>query len=269
VFGLSRLGARIRAPITFPFENAGHGYDAFGFDPRALALGVGLSRPIYDHYFRVKSHGAGYIPARGPCILAANHSGLLPIDAAMIMVDVIRHAYVPRAPRPIGDLFIPFLPWVGTAMARMGMVSGTRANFRHLLENDELVLVFPEGTEGIGKGFSKRYQLQAWRVGHAELAIRHRAPIVPVAVIGAEEAWPQLGRIDRFHWFGAPFLPVPVTPIPLPVRLDIHYGEPIFLDRTWSPDQADDPAAVRDAAARVRAAVEQLISAGRRARQGS
>lgn len=249
------------------FDDAGHGYDAFGFNPDALDMGVRIASPIYDHYFRVQSQGLERLPESGACILAANHSGLLPIDAAMIIVDVVRHAEPPRVPRAIGDLFIPFMPWVGTALSRMGMVSGTLANVRRLLERGELLLVFPEGTGGIGKGFGKRYQLQTWRVGHAELAIRHRAPVVPVAVIGAEEAWPQVGRLDRFHPFGAPFLPIPLTPIPLPVKLQILYGEPIPLHERWAPELADDPSVVREAAEIVRCEVESLIRTGRQRRK--
>jgi 1-acyl-sn-glycerol-3-phosphate acyltransferase len=248
------------------FDDAGHGYDAFGFHPEALAAGMRLAAPLYDHYFRVQSDGVEGLPENGPCILAANHSGLLPIDAVMIVVDVARHTHSQRVPRAIGDLFIPLMPWIGTAMSRMGMVSGTAANVRRLLERGELLLIFPEGTGGIGKGFRKRYQLQTWRVGHAELAIRHRAPVVPVAVIGAEEAWPQVGRLDRIHPFGAPFLPIPLTPFPLPMRLGISYGRPLALHERWSPDRADDPAVAQEAGAIVRGEVDALICAGRRRR---
>ncbi len=252
--------------LALRFDDAGHGYDVFGFDPRALALAIGATRPIYDGYFRVKSHDVAHIPQTGACILAANHSGLLPIDAAMVVVDVVRQTDPPRVPRAIGDLFIPFMPWIGTVFARMGMVNGTRANFRFLLEHGELVLVFPEGTRGIGKGFRKRYQLQSWSVGHAELAIRHRAPVVPVAVIGAEEAWPQIGRINGFHLFGAPFLPIPATPLPMPLRIHIHYGEPIALHERW--DEPDDPEVVRWAAELVRGEVESLIRRALALRKG-
>jgi 1-acyl-sn-glycerol-3-phosphate acyltransferase len=150
----------------------------------------------------------------------------------------------------------------------MGMVGGARNNFRHLLECGELPLVFPEGVPGMKKGFRRRYQLQTWRVGHVELAIRHRVPIVPTAVIGAEEAWPLLARIDSFHWFGAPFLPIPLVPLPLPVRCHVHYGEPIALHERFTPAAADDPDAVGAAAEAVKQAVAALIDHGRREHKG-
>jgi 1-acyl-sn-glycerol-3-phosphate acyltransferase len=128
--------------------------------------------------------------------------------------------------------------------------------------------VFPEGVPGIGKPFSKRYQLQEWRVGHVELGIRHGAPIVPVAVIGAEEQMPQLGRLEGLNLFGAPYLPIPATPVPLPVRYRIYYGPPVDIPARYPREAADDPHRVADAAAEVRDAVQDLIERGLRERDG-
>ncbi len=248
------------------FNDAGHGFDVLGFDPTAFSTALGVLRFAYERYFRVVSYGAEHLPKTGAAILAANHGGLLPIDGAMIVADVARRTSPPRVARVIGDIFIPLLPWVGTTFSRLGVVAGSAGNFRHLLETGELVLVFPEGVPGIGKGFRKRYELQDWRVGHAELALRHRVPVIPVAVVGAEEAWPGIGRIDSFHAFGAPFLPIPATPLPLPVRLHLHYGEPLLLSERFG--DADDPTAVRDAARVVKESVQTLISRGLAQREG-
>ena len=86
--------------------------------------------------------------------------------------------------------FVPALPFIGTIFARGGMVGGSRGNVRALLEAGELLMIFPEGTPGIIKPFHKRYQLQKFRVGHAELAIRHQVPVIPVGIVGAEEQLP-------------------------------------------------------------------------------
>lgn len=253
-------------PHRLAFRDAGHGYDVLGFQPEAFAVAMGACRVAYERYFRVESRGSEHLPRSGAAILASNHSGLLPIDGAMIVADVVRHTSPPRVARVIGDVFIPLMPWVGTLFSRVGVVAGSQGNFRHLLETGELVLVFPEGAPGIGKGWDERYQLQAWRVGHAELALRHQVPVIPVAVVGAEEAWPGLGRLDWFHLFGAPFLPIPATPLPLPVRFHVHYGEPLRLHERFS--DPDDPAAVRDAARTVKQAVEALLARGLAERKG-
>jgi 1-acyl-sn-glycerol-3-phosphate acyltransferase len=91
------------------------------------------------------------------------------------------------------------------------------------------------------------------------MALRHGAAIVPVAIVGSEESWPVLARLRTLHPFGAPYLPVPALPLPLPLRYQLHYGEPIRLTDKPDPATADDPAAVRDAADRVRRELELLL----------
>jgi len=251
-----------------PFHDEGYGFDVFGLHPPALASVVSASAPIYERYFRVDSAGAERIPKRGPAILVANHGGVLPVDAAMLCLDVLRRTDPPRIPRAVADQFVPGLPLISTLFARFGVVGGTRANVRRLLERDELIAIWPEGVSGPAKRFRDRYRIQNWRVGFAELAIRHRAPVVPVAIIGAEESWPKLASLRRFHMFGVPYLPIPATPVPLPVHFHIQYGEPLYLDRGLGPSDADDPGIVAAAAAQVRAAVEQLVDDARTRRRG-
>jgi 1-acyl-sn-glycerol-3-phosphate acyltransferase len=259
-----RLGAREIGRLSrIEVRDAGHGYDVFGMHRDWVAVALLSTRFLHRRWFRVTSHGAENIPRSGPAILAANHAGVVPLDAAMIYADVVEHTDPPRVPRPVADHFVPALPFVSTFFARTGVVAGTRGNASRLLDDGELLLIFPEGTPGMDKPRSERYRLQRFRVGHAELAMRHHAPVIPVAVIGAEEQWPLLARIRWLHPFGAPFLPIPATPLPLPVRIHIHYGAPIEL-----AGDAGDPAAVAEGADRVRAAVARLIDQGLRARKG-
>ena len=249
------------------FNDAGHGYDTFGLHPAHVALGLGMVMPLYRRYFRVLSYGEERIPRAGSALLAANHSGTVPVDGAMLWADVLLRSR--RVLRPIADHFVPTLPWIGSLFMRGGVVGGARGNAQTLLDTGELVVIFPEGVPGIGKNFSERYQLQDWRVGHAELAIRHSTPVVPVALVGPEEQMPQLTKIQiPGKIFGFPHIPVPLTPIPLPVRYHIHYGEPLPFDRDYRPEEADDPATVRAAAGRVKAAVATLLEEGLEMRSG-
>ncbi|MAY81405.1 MAG: glycerol acyltransferase [Deltaproteobacteria bacterium] len=251
------------------FRDAGHGYDAFGMHPSFVALGQLLVAPLYDKYFRVRSHGHENIPSSGPAVLAANHSGNLPIDGMMIWLDVVRNSDPPRVPRPIADHFVPSLPYLGTLFARGGLVGGSRGNARSLLDAGEMLMIFPEGVPGIVKPFSERYQLQHFREGHAELAIRHGAPIIPIGVVGAEEQMPAmftsrtLGKL-----FGVPILPIPIVPVPLPVRYHLYYGEPIPVHKNYKPKHADDPSVVAEVAEQVKSAVDALIRQGLSERQG-
>jgi 1-acyl-sn-glycerol-3-phosphate acyltransferase len=249
------------------FADAGHGYDPFGLHPDFVAFGEAITAPLYNRYFRVESSGHENIPATGAAVLAANHSGAIPFDSAMIWADVVRHTNPPRVPRPVADHFVPMIPIIGILFARGGMVGGSRGNARTLLERGELLLIHPEGVPGIAKSFKLRYQLQDWRVGHVELAIRHGAPVIPVAVVGAEEQMPQIGRIP-ISIAGMPFIPVTITPLPMPVKYHIRYGAPIPVNELYTPDQADDPASVREAATLVKKTVQQMIDEGLKQRTG-
>ncbi len=249
-----------------PIRDEGLGYDPYGLERDHVALGLALTRPLYEKYFRVRSYGAEHVPKTGAAILAGNHSGTLPFDGAMLWADVVRN--VGRVPRAVADFFVSNLPFVSTLFTRAGMVGGGRGNVRNLLDAGELLMLFPEGVPGIGKSFAERYQLQEWRVGHAELAIRHKAPVVPVAIIGAEEQMPQVARLKGLgRIFGAPYVPLTLTPVPLPVRYHIHYGAPIALHEEFKPEVADDPELLKEAARRVRDAVEELLEKGLRERK--
>lgn len=263
-----RSSAGTRIAHEAPFYDEGHGFDVFGLHPPSLANAIDASSAIYERYFRVDSQGAEHIPKTGAAILIANHGGVLPVDAAMLCLDVARRTDPPRIPRAIADHFVPRLPIVSTFFARLGVVSGTRANVRHLLERGELIAIFPEGVSGPAKPFRERYCVQHWAVGFAELAIRYRVPVIPAAIIGAEESWPLALRLRNLRLFGSPYLPIPASPVPLPTHYHIRYGAPLHLDRGHIYTDADDPAIVAAAADTARAAVERLVQETLATRRG-
>ena len=251
------------------FRDAGHGYDAFGLHPDYVGFGLGLTRWPYEKYFRVISHGIENLPTEGSAVVAANHSGNIPIDAMMLWHDVLRQTNPARVARGIADHFVPSLPFIGTLFARGGMVGGSRGNARVLLEAGELLMIFPEGVPGIIKPWSQRYQLKKFRVGHAELAIRHGAPIVPVGIIGAEEQLPSMLSSRRLgKYFGIEAVPIPMVPVPLPVRYRIYYGKPIPVHQEYPSSAADDPIVLKSVAKRVQNAVAELIERGLAERDG-
>lgn len=263
------LPGELRAQVgRAAIDDAGHGYDRLGLSRDGVLAALAGTRFLYERWFRVRSSGLENVPRTGAAILAANHSGTLPLDAAMLWADVLRHGDPPRIARIAVDLFVPRLPFVFTAFARSGAIGGDRTTVSRVLADGELVGIFPEGVPGIAKPRSERYRLKPFRSGHAELAIRHGAPIVPVAIVGAEEQWPELARIESFHAFGAPYLPIPATPIPLPVRYHLRYGAPIDPRLRWSADAADDPAIARGLAEEVRQAVQALVDAALADRDG-
>ena len=256
---------------SMPVDDEGFGYDRFGFERESLYAAYLVMRQLYRRWFRVESVGHEHIPRSGRAILVGNHSGLLPFDGAMLAVDLLEKLDPPRPLRSIVDHFAFALPYLGLFMYRTGQVPGTPRNFQDLLEREQCVLVFPEGTKGIVKPYTERYRLQPFNVGFVEIALEYEAPIVPFAVLGAEEQAPVLFSSRRLgKRFGMPTFPVtPTFPwlglaglIPYPVKYRIAYGEPLFLHREYPKEAARDPDVVRAIAEKIRARVQGMLDLG-------
>lgn len=262
-----------KAPHLSRDEIGELGVDPFGYDPEVVPLAGAPVVWLYRHYFRVKAHGVAQVPANGRVLLVANHSGQLPFDGLMIAAALMLERDPPRMLRSMLERWVPQLPWVSTLFARMGQVVGTPENCRRLLEREEAILVFPEGVKGISKTFRQRYQLQRFGSGFMRLALETGAPIVPVAVVGAEEQAPAIANLKGLaRALGMPAFPVtptfpalgPAGLLPLPVRYHLHFGAPLFFEGGAD----DDEPTVRAHVQRVRLALEGLIGQGLAQRQG-
>jgi len=247
-------------------------YDRFGFNPESVRRVFPFVYALYRLYFRVKSEGHANIPAEGPVVLAANHGGLLPFDAAMTVVDIALNTDPPRLARSIVDNWAGTLPWINVFLARVGQVIGTRENFASLLSEGQLVLVFPEGMDGIRKTIAQRYQVQPFHVGFVERALRDRTPIIPTAIIGSDDQAPILYDVRPLaRRLGLPVAPItptfpwlgPLGLLPYPVSYRIVYGEPLRFDERVGPEGAEDTHLVRHLANRVRRAVQTLLDRSR------
>jgi len=248
-------------------------YDRFGYSPETMKRTFLLFHTLYRVYFRVRSQGHEHIPSEGPVVLAGNHGGLLPFDAAMAVIDVALHTDPPRLTRTIVDRWAGSLPWINLYYARVGQVIGTRENFAKLLRDGQLLLVFPEGIDGARKTIAHRYRLQDFRVGFIENALRSRAPIVPVAFIGSDDQSPILFDIKPLaRKLGIPAAPItptfpwlgPLGMLPYPVSYRIVYGEPLRYHERFGPEGAEDARLVRYLANQVRRAVQLLIDRNRK-----
>jgi 1-acyl-sn-glycerol-3-phosphate acyltransferase len=222
-----------------------YGYDPFGYSPDFLKWVVPLAALVYRKYFRVETFGIDNVPD-GPVLLIANHSGQLPLDAMMIVTGVVLDRHEPRAVRSMVERWVPTLPFVSWFMARAGQIVGTRSNFRRLAAQGEAILVFPEGVRGISKTFDKAYQLQEFGLGFMRLALENDLPIVPIAVIGAEEQAPSLYDFKALgRLMGMPAFPItptfpllgPLGLLPYPTRYRIYFGEPMRFQ--GDPDEED------------------------------
>jgi 1-acyl-sn-glycerol-3-phosphate acyltransferase len=207
--------------------------DPFGFDPLLRARVKPFYRFLYKYYWRVEVEGLEHIPEDGPVLLAANHSGTLPFDAAMISLAVEDEHPAHRVVRMLYAKFVTDLPVVGSLFSRLGGVEASTANGATLLKRGEAVGIFPEGEEALGKPYHQAYCLRPFRTGVAHLSTRTQAPVVPVAVIGAEETSRALFRIARLpNIFRVPFIPVPslfpLGLLPLPTKWRIRFGPPVL-----------------------------------------
>ncbi|HPQ67630.1 MAG TPA: lysophospholipid acyltransferase family protein [bacterium] len=255
--------------MSIEINDLGFGFDQFGMEKESAIIAYSLARYVHKYWFRVESDGHDNIPLKGPAILASNHSGVLPIDAVMVCVDVAIKLAKPRVVRAVVDNFAGFLPWVNVFFYRVGQVVGARRNFIDLLHSGEICAVFPEGTRGIGKPFSQRYNLVKFNVGFIELSLTTKTPIVPVAVVGAEEQAPMLGNLKPLaRLLGFPYFPItPLFPllgplgfIPLPTQYHIRFGEPIEFYREYGPKTVNDPEAVRMLADKVQLAIQDMVN---------
>lgn len=242
--------------------------DRHGLSPASLRSSFPLFHALYRSYFRVESEGHEHIPRSGPAIIAANHAGLLPFDASMLVMDIFMRSDPPRLARAIVESWADERPWLNALFARVGQVIGSRENFSDLLSDGQLALVFPEGTAGGTKLVTQRYRLQRFGVGFVEQALRTRTPIVPAAVIGSDDQGPVLFDLAPLaKALGLPMLPItptfpwlgPLGLLPYPVRHRIVYGKPLRLHERFGPEDADDPRLVRYLARQVRAAIQSLI----------
>jgi 1-acyl-sn-glycerol-3-phosphate acyltransferase len=250
--------------------------DEFGLDPKFDARLRPLFDFLYKLYFRVETRGAANVPSEGRCLIVANHSGTFPYDGAMLKTAMRLAHPKNRDLRWLAEDFVFYLPFVGAFMNRIGAVRACQENGERLLRQDRLVGVFPEGIKGVGKLFRDRYRLQRFgRGGFIKLCLRTGTPIVPCAVIGAEESNPMLHRFEYLaSAFGIPYFPVtptfpalgPLGIVPAPTKWRIIFGEAIRFDK-YGPEAQDDSLLVAKLSEKVRETVQAMLDQGLAERQ--
>jgi len=216
--------------------------DEWGRSENIRALARRLYDPIYRRLFRVEWEGLEKLP-EGPALLVANHAGAIPSDAPVIM-----HGIEEELGRPVyglADHLFKTVPVVGTLWARAGGVIAHPDNaYRLLREKRELVLVFPEGSKGPGKTYAERYQLRRFgRGGFVQIAMRAGVPVVPIAVVGAEESMPILFNLAPIaKLLGLPYAPVTANSLVFgPLLGSVAYFPAKFKLRVLDPVHFDVP----------------------------
>ena len=216
--------AFLRRRITGDYE-----VDEFGFDPELTHnILLGPLRPLYERYFRVEARGVDHIPDEGGALIVANHSGTLPMDALMTQVALWDHHPAGRHLRMLAADVVFTMPVIGELARKAGHTLACAPDAERLLRAGEVVGVWPEGFKGVGKPFSERYKLQRFgRGGFVSAALRTGTPIIPTAIVGAEEIYPKIGDIKPLaRLLNVPYVPVtptfpwlgPLGLVPLPSK---------------------------------------------------
>ena len=241
--------------------------DEFGFDPELTeTVLLALVRPIYRSWFRVQTSGIENVPAEGAALVVANHSGVVPWDAVMTQVALLDEGH--RHLRMLGANLVFATPFIGDLARKAGHTLACHPDAERLLAEGHVVGVWPEGFKGIGKPYSERYRLQRFgRGGFVTAALRAGAPIIPTAIVGAEEIAPMLANAEPVaRLLGLPYFPItptfpwlgPLGLVPLPTQWWIHFGEPIPTDH-FPPEAADDPMLVFDLTDQIRERIQQTL----------
>ncbi|MFO8142523.1 MAG: lysophospholipid acyltransferase family protein [Marinobacter sp.] len=242
---------RIRKPI------GSLGYDPWGYNNEAVKYGLSVTRQLYEKYFRVQADGVENIPAEGPVLIIGNHSGQLPLDGLLVGYALASRKEKPRMPRAMIERFFPTVPWLGNLLNEMGAVLGDPVNCAKMLENDEAIIVFPEGVRGSGKLYRDRYQLKRFGNGFMHLAMKYNATIVPVGVVGCEETVPAIANIRPLaKALGVPYVPV-ALPIVFPAKVHLNFGPPMHFDDAEIPEER-----VTERVEAVKAEISRLIDKG-------
>jgi 1-acyl-sn-glycerol-3-phosphate acyltransferase len=273
---LDRLGAldpvrlladlRARVPLPGPSDVSDE-VDPFGLDERYLKASRPLLDFLFDRWWRIETAGIDAVPDVPRVIFVANRSGILPYDALMLAHAVERQHRSHRRPRFLIADFLMGKPFVRAPIERLGGTRACTENAERLLDSDQWIISFPEGQRGALKPFDDRYRLQRFgRGGFVSLALRRRAVVVPVAIVGGEEVHPILARPRLAErWLGTSFPVTPTFPllgpmglIPLPSKWRIRFGEALRLD-TADPERADDDLFVSQTREQVRASIQSAL----------
>ena len=261
------LDAKVSAAL--PLNTNEVGIEPFGADVDTVRISVAILAYLYRWWFRVEVSGIENLPESGSVLVVGNHSGQVPLDGVMIAMAMVLDAPKPRFARAMVERFIQTLPFFSVWFPRVGQVLGTPENAQRLLESGEALVVFPEGVKGIAKSFDRRYKLAPFGQGFLRLALQTRTPILPVAVIGAEEQYPTVANLEGLgKLLGLPALPIiPQLFLgmlaPLPTKYRLHFGELMH----FSGDPDDDDAVIDEKVWRVRATIQSMVNRGLKERK--
>lgn len=244
--------------------------DDWGRSERVVSLFEPLLNFYYRYWFRVESEGIENVPSEGGALLVGNHSGALPPDAPMVMQAIRNEHPNPRPLYMFGEHWFKGYPGVGMLVNKLGLIPAHRDNAQRLLNQEGgLAIVFPEGQKGTRKVYWQRYRLRRFgRGGFVRSAIRARVPIVPIALVGGEEAMPIFAHIRLMQKLSGliyfplnhafPHFGLAAALMYMPAKFKIRFLEPVRTDE-MPVEVAEDPAEVQAIAERIRGQIQREL----------
>lgn len=251
--------------LEIPFSR--YGTDPYGVSRKHLAFSMKALGILYRYYFGVRAFGLHHVPPRGRAMLIGNHSGGIAVDGAMVIASCFFDLEPPRLAQGMVEKFMAEVPFASLWTSRTGQFTGLPEHAVRLLEDDRLLMVFPEGARGTAKLFRDRHSLVNFGTGFMRLALKTKTPIIPFGFLGGGEAVPTVMNLYGIgKLFGVPY--IPVTPygaaFPLPVRLQIHYGPPMV----FSGDGTEEDEVIEGYVDEVKRTILALVDQGRQQRKG-
>jgi 1-acyl-sn-glycerol-3-phosphate acyltransferase len=245
--------------------------DEFGMEIDARESVLPLVEFLYHKWWRVEVQGIENVPDSGAALIVSNHSGVIPYDGVMIAYAIEHLHPARRTARFLVEDWVATLPFFSSLITRFGGVRACRENAERILRGGDLAAAFPEGVKGMEKYYHERYRLQRFgRGGFVKMCLETGAPIIPAAVIGAEEIHPVLYKASWMaNALRLPFLPVsPTFPwlgalglLPLPSKWTIRFGEPVSL-AGYGPRDGESDYLVNQLKERVRSTIQQMLNEG-------
>jgi len=251
--------------LELPFDALG--FDPYGISRKHLRLGFTWLAAMYRYYFSVQTRGIRHVPTRGRAMLVGNHSGGIAIDGAMVIASCLLEMEPPRLAQGMVEKFLNRIPFMNLWASRTGQFTGLPEHAERLLDEERLLMVFPEGARGTAKLFRDRHTLVEFGSGFVRLALKTKTPIVPFAVLGGGEAFPTIANAYKLgRMFGVPYVPLVAygLPVPLPAKIDIEYGPPMVFTGTGN----EDDEIVFGYVDKVKEAISNMLAAGAKRRRG-
>ncbi len=258
MFASQRIWDRVRR-LEVPFNR--YGLDPYGISQEHVATALTGLAWVYERYLNVRSYGIHNIPDRGRVMLVGNHSGGVALDGMMTIAATFMEMEPPRLAQGMAEYFLNATPIASLWTSRMGHLTGLPEHAVRLLEDDRMLMVFPEGARGTAKLYKDRNSLVRFGTGFMRIAMQAKAPIVPFAFVGGGEAIPTVHNSELLgRLVGVPYVPFTpwLLPVPRPVDCQLYFGEARTFE--GSGNEADE--VITDNVELVKRQIRSLIDFG-------